>query len=240
MPEDRYVWCRSCNDVYHVTPFSKAPTYSWNGEEALELPTDDWGAFTRAHAGHRLEPLWSVGEPFRPGGADPMSERFVEVTDGSRRFVVRAFRESVAKPLRFELIPGKLRLAPVAVGVQEKEIRREMAGGFRWHPDGKIEGEEIERVIAAFREVVSALSAAEIEAALFDSPRDSLTYGLLPDRAVRLLREKCSSFLSPEQLCELQRFIETENVPDGVATLVLRRRADIVSSDQSCRSGEPA
>jgi hypothetical protein len=41
MVSDRFIWCRNCDAVHHVTPFDKAPRYVYVDGEIDELTGDD-------------------------------------------------------------------------------------------------------------------------------------------------------------------------------------------------------
>ena len=106
MSEQKYIWCRDCNEIHHVTPFDRAPAFIVVEGEIQESPVDDWRTFIRQHSSHMLEPLTPIGEKYFPCGHpfDPMKVRYIEVMKGSVRAVIRGFRKSIDEPLRFELV----------------------------------------------------------------------------------------------------------------------------------------
>jgi hypothetical protein len=108
----RFLYCRDCNAVHHVTPFDTAPSYERVGLAIRETPRDDRGQFMDRHSGHRIGDLISVAESCPQGGqsADPMKVTYIEVTDGRESFVLRSFRSSIADPLSYEVLPTQLML----------------------------------------------------------------------------------------------------------------------------------
>lgn len=121
MSNQHFLHCLDCNAVHHVTPFDTAPEFESDGAEFRELPRDDRGTFLDAHFDHRIGELISVdGNRGGPeAGGDPMTVRFIEVTDGREFFVIRASRRTIADPLRYEVLPRQLRLWDYLGGVGE-------------------------------------------------------------------------------------------------------------------------
>jgi len=68
MVNKKFIRCRNCDTVHHVTAFDKAPTYLFSAGEASEIAANDWGDFMTRHAGHRLDPLEATGQSFVPEG----------------------------------------------------------------------------------------------------------------------------------------------------------------------------
>jgi hypothetical protein len=106
MPEQKYIWCRNCDEIHHVTPFDKAPAFTVVEGEIQESPVDDWHVFMQRHSSHMLEPLTPIGEKYFPCGHpfDPMNVGYIDVMKGKTKSLMRAFRKSVDEPLRFEFV----------------------------------------------------------------------------------------------------------------------------------------
>lgn len=109
---DRFLYCRRCGDVHHVTRFDQAPLYHRDAHGVAEIPADDRRAFLDRHAGHRIEELTAVSEAKVRNDRvnDPMTTRSVEVSNGETLFVVRASRKNIAEPLTYRLVPTQLKL----------------------------------------------------------------------------------------------------------------------------------
>jgi hypothetical protein len=97
MGNDRYIWCRNCGAVYHVTPFDRAPMYALNDGEVVEMRANDWREFMARHSGHRLESMVSTGSDYYPNGSavDPMNVRYLEVSNGTDTLLLRRTRTSI-------------------------------------------------------------------------------------------------------------------------------------------------
>jgi hypothetical protein len=100
MADDKFIWCRNCDAVHHVTSFDKAPLYSYTAGEFEQIPADDWHEFMKEHEGHRLEPLRALGEKyFMNGSSNPMSLAYVEVTKTGKIVFSCARREKASTNL---------------------------------------------------------------------------------------------------------------------------------------------
>ncbi|HWP57279.1 MAG TPA: hypothetical protein VNL14_05290 [Candidatus Acidoferrales bacterium] len=222
MAGEKFVWCRACREVHHVNAYDKFPSY--DGEPRQETARDDWRAFTRRHDGHRLEALDS-GEPasWQGGTADPMRERWIEVTNGTERFVIRAFRKSVADPLCFDIVAGRLTVENTALEVQSDAIRKELKKHFPWtvRPPGD---KKIELFIQLFEKLVSALAPQTLLVAHDDYREPGVGYAPLTDRIAGDLLRACARYFSVEELNDLERFLRAESRSDGVLALRVRRK----------------
>jgi len=238
MVEERYICCRNCNEVHHVTPFDKAPEYIWAEGEARELPRDDWRDFMHRHAGHRLESLRSVGESCLVSGeaADPMKVDYIEVTNGHDLFLIRSHRKNIAEPLSFELVQGRLAPAGVSVEVQEDELRKELKHHFPWRMPEPLSDQKIELFIGLFKEMVASLRPDEIEICSPSYTDTRTEYGSLESAGKEALVERCKHHFSAVEIEEIRRFIETHVEDDGVMSLRLAKLYMIEESRETLHS----
>lgn len=229
MIEEKYIWCRNCNEIHHVTPFDKAPRYQFDQGEQIELSMDDRRAFLRRHSGHRLEGLQGVGERYSPAGraVDPMRVGFVEVTNGKESFVLRSFRNRIEDPLHFELIRGRLKASGTSVSIQENEIRKEMKYHFPWCASEKPDDEGIELFIKLFAETVRGSDSHQIEMGGYEDTASSASHGVLSSAAIERLIQRCRLHFDPERWSGLKRFIEAHRDKDGVMTLRVVRHYEV-------------
>ncbi|MGH7848365.1 MAG: hypothetical protein ACREQW_24765 [Candidatus Binatia bacterium] len=234
MADEKFVWCRNCNEVHHVTAYDKAPLY--DGELPDPVAVDDWRAFMRRHTGHSLEALRSSDQVAWEGGSsDPMQQRYIEVTNGRGRFVVRGFRTSIHEPLRFEAIPGRLSAKRVALEVQGNEIRKELKRHFPWGmiPPGD---EKIDLFIGLFQQLVSGLAPEDIRASYIPYGEADAGYGALNDELVENLLQKCVPYFVPEELSALKRFLAMQRDSEGVMALRFKYEYTIDSSIEASQA----
>ncbi len=232
MDQGKYIWCRNCSEIHHVTPFDRSPMYILEAGEEKVVSMDDWRAFMQRHDGHKLEALQAFGMSYNPGipPLDPMKERYIEVTNGQETFVIRSFRNSIEEPLNFELLQGRLKITRVIVEIQEDEIRKEMKYHFPWEPSARLDDEKIDLFIRFFRELARDLDLSRIEDHGYSPIGCSLLFGSLDNRIVDTLMERCAPYFSPAELKGIKRFCEHHMTNDGVMELMVRHEYGIEKS----------
>lgn len=234
MLSDKFLWCRRCDAVHHVTSCDRAPRYNYNeytDSELDEIPADDWRAFMKEHEGHRLEPLEASGEKYFCQGpmSDPMGVAYIEVTNGRDHLLLRQSRKSIAEPLRFELTRDRLIDQGVTVGIQDSEIKKEMRHHFKWS-GGPFEDQKIDLFIQLLRNVVTDLEPRAIEVAGFCSEDHNVSFGSLQAEVIESLMAECALCFQPQELDDIRRFIDSHREPSDVLALVMRRQLKVEQS----------
>jgi hypothetical protein len=233
MLSGKFLWCRKCDAVHHVTWCDRAPQYSYNeyiDGELDEIPADDWRAFMKEHEGHRLEPLEALGEKYFCQGSmsDPMGVAYIEVTNGRDHLLLRQSRKSIAEPLSFKITCGRLIDQGVTVSIQDSAIKKEMRHHFKWSGD-PFEDQKIDLFIQLLRNVVIDLEPGAIEVVGF-SEDDTVSFGSLQADVIASLLAKCALYFQPQELDEIRRFIDSHGEPSDVLALVMRRQLKVEHS----------
>lgn len=233
MDNGRYIWCRSCGAVHHVTPFDRAPRFHGGPDEFREEPANDWREFMNRHEGHRLEPMVAVGSS---DGlcVDPMGVHHFEISNGSETLLVRRSRRGIEEPFCYTLVEGRLTRSGASLGIQEEAIRREMKLHFSWAPAAPLTDEKIDRFLCLFREVVQSLHPDRAQESLGASADGSVAYCELDETTAAALTAKCERNFQWGDLEALQRFIATHRQADDVLALVKRRVIAIEKSSERC------
>jgi hypothetical protein len=233
MDKGKFILCRNCGAVHHVTDYDRAPSFIAGEVEAS--PADDWRAFMNRHAGHGLEALKALGEQYVPDGspADPMAVAYVEVTNGHRKFLLRRSRRSIGEPVRFERIEAHFGEPMVVVEVQEREIRKELRLRTSWPPGHSLSDEKIDRFIALFRDAASQVDARRLPAIEPSYTDTNASYAALEERTKASLLEQCARYFAPAEVEALRRFADDHGAGSDVMTLLLRRRVPIEEVAQS-------
>lgn len=227
MVSDKFIWCRTCDAVHHVTSYDRAPQYVYIDGEVDEISGDDWRAFMKQHEGHRLEPLKASGEKYCQGlMSDPMAVAYIEVTNGRDHLLLRQSRKNIAEPLNFEVTRGRLVDQGLTVCIQDSEIRKEMRCHFKWHADA-FKDQKIDLFVRLFRDVVTGIEPDAIEVAGFCSEDDNVTFGLLSADVIESLIAKCALYFQPGELDDLRRFINSHREPCDVLAVVMRRELKV-------------
>jgi hypothetical protein len=225
MGNGKFIWCRNCGDIHRVTPYDRAPAYTYCGGEAAEIPANDWRDFMACHAGHKLEPLVGSKNDYWPNGSavDPMAVAYIEASNGKETLLLRRSRSTIEEPVRYEIVNGRLVENALRLEVQEKEIRKEMKLHHSWAPAASLADEKIDLFVALFREVVSALDPRDVRTSEHSDRDDNVSYGPLDGAVAATLLTRCGSHFSPAEMESLRRFIESHRDGSDVMTLVKRR-----------------
>jgi hypothetical protein len=232
MDDGRYIWCRNCGVIHHVSPFDRSLVYHVSAGEVQEKAVDDWRDFMDRHAGHRLEPLQSTGTTVFPHGSayDPMNVGYVQVTNGKQTVLLRRSRSSIEQPLAYEIVDGSLLRTEMRIEIQSDAIRKEMQRHFSWAPSMPLTDEQINWFIAMFSEVIQSLDPETLSADECSDSDDQTSYCELPLPVIDELMEKCGGYYSPSQLAALRRFVEGHRDASDVMALIKR---SIISFAQS-------
>lgn len=238
MGEDRYIWCRNCDAIHHVTAFDRLPVYLSSDGNAEENPADDWREFMAAHAGHRLEPLTATGSDYSPDGSafDPMRVRYLEVTNGGETLLLRRSRSSIDEAVRFSVVDGRLVDNGTTLGIQEDAIRKEMKLHFSWAPAPPLGDAKINRFIGLFREAIRDVDPAQVRVVEY-SDSGAVAYCPLDAAMAARLVAKCRDHFEPAEWESLRRFIDTHRESDDVMALVKRR---VVTVEQPSKQSPSA
>jgi hypothetical protein len=229
MDNDRYIWCRKCDVIHRVTSFDQAPLYGFAHGEVQETAANDWRDFMARHAGHKLEPMMATGNDYYPDGSaiDPMSVRYVEVTNGSGTLLLRRSRSSIEDPFIYNVVNGRLIRSGVSLDVQADAIRKEMKLHFSWAPSAPLEDDKIDHFVRLFGEVVSAMDPNRARESEYSYTDDNMTYCELDAATIDTLMAKCGRYFHPIELASIRRFVETHRQGDDVMALVKRRRVTV-------------
>ncbi|MFQ5682845.1 MAG: hypothetical protein ACE5HC_06175 [Candidatus Binatia bacterium] len=229
MVEEKFIWCRNCNEIHHVSPYDKVPTYVVAEGYVKETPTDDWRKFMHRHDGHKLERLEGASEKITPSGqaVDPMSVGYIEVTNGQESFLLRSSRRRIEEPVSFQLMRGRIGLTHTTLEIQENEIKKEMKNHFSWAPLPLLSSQKIDLFVKLFKEVAKGLDSKEIRIGETSFSDDSVAYGVLDSTITERLMEMCANQFPPAELDAIRRFIETHRESDDVMALVIRHHYKI-------------
>lgn len=224
MDNGRFIRCRNCGAIHHVSPFDHSPVYYFVAGAVQEKQVDDWRAFMDRHAGHRLEPLQSTGNAVFPRGSacDPMNVAYVQVTDGTQTVLLRRSRSSINKPFAYEIVDGSLLQTDMRLEIQADAIRKELQLHHSWAPAMPLSDEQINFFIAAFGRVVQRIDPETLCANEYSDSDDQTSYCELPQAVIDELMEKSRDYYSPIQLAALRQFAEGHRDGGDVMALVKR------------------
>jgi hypothetical protein len=224
MDSGRFIWCRNCGAIHHVSAFDRSPAYQVAAGEVQERQVDDWRVFMDHHAGHRLEPLQSTGDTVLPRGSacDPMNIAYLHVTNGKQTVLLRRSRSSIEKPFAYEIVDGNLLQTEMRLEIQADAIRKEMQLHHSWAPAIALSDEQINFFIAAFARVVQRVDPEILCANEYPDSDDQTSYCELPQPIIDELMDKCGGYYSPIQLAALRQFAEGHRAGGDVMAIIKR------------------
>lgn len=232
MVERELLHCRDCDAYHRQTSCDRAPSYSTN-ENSLEIThNDDERSFCNSHVGHHLESLFMTGEKFSARGSlvDPMQTVYIEVSNGSDRWVLRRFRTSIDEAMQYERVDGMICQLTPSVEIQAAEIRKEMRLHHDWAPAECLSEQKISRFLSEYRQIVGRLSASEIRLREY-SADDDLAYGRVDANVFAELLEACRGWMTTGELAALKRFVAAHDSGCDVMTLMVRHRTALMPTE---------
>lgn len=229
MDNGKYIRCRNCEAIHHVTAFDRSPIYQYSAGQVHEIPANDWRDFMALHAGHKLEPLTVTGNHYFAAGSavDPMNAAYLEVTNGIETVLLHRTRRSIEEPVHYAVVNGRLIESGVRLEVQDDEIRKEMKLHFSWAPGKPLEDVKLDLFIALLREVVGALDPKSVRTSEYSYEDDTISYCQPDSSVIDDLMAKCSQHFLPSELEVLRRFVDTHRDGRDVMALIKRRSVRI-------------
>jgi hypothetical protein len=189
-------------------------------------------AFLDAHAGHQITHLRRDDECALQSALplwDPMACVRMEVTDGSRYYVLTASRRSVDEPRSYRIAPGRLEIRHACVEVDDRDIRRSLDRAF--YP--QVLGEtKVERFVRALHELLSHIEPSSLESAFDDASDPAVSVAPLPDSICSQLGQRCVEIFDAFELRRVLAFLDENRTEAGA--LALRIRRDSVVSPEFC------
>ena len=222
MDNGRYIWCRNCGAIHHVSAFDRSPVYAVAAGEVHEKEADDWRDFMNSHAGHRLEALQASGKSFFPQGLvfDSMNVAYVQVSNGEQTLLLRRSRSSIEEPFAYQIVEQNLLQSKVRLEIQAQAIRKEMQLHFSWAPAEPLTDEQISFFIAQFREVIQRIDAEALCATEYSDMDDQTSYSELPVQVIEELMDRCRGHFPSVQLTALREFVERHRDSSDVMALI--------------------
>ena len=232
---EKLIRCRQCNQVMPVDrffsnfpPSASLPGVVWSDED-----TDLLREFAFAHGNHPQEELRIDPETIfsEKPGIEPVKISYCEASNGSQKFLIKRTKPGLEYPARYEILPGQMEISPVAIQIQEADIRRQISAD---QTPPFLSPERISEFLATLSEEVSAIpphrfletAAATAEG---DSPR-FIYAALSQDRWEKILG-KCARNFQPAEMGRIRDFIRNHGAAGEVLSVVICRRISFFPAD---------
>jgi len=124
--KNNLVVCFNCKEVQRITEYDTCPEYVVNGEtlEYEIIDKNDREGFFERHLNHKTGCITELeGEIISRGYfSDPSCESYLKATDGTRTYIVRAWRENAADKMKYELVEENILVRLEHIGFDSKEF----------------------------------------------------------------------------------------------------------------------
>ena len=221
----------ACNRVipnYEGSDFVRAE--SLPGVEWSNADLNNAKDFLRAHLGHALEEI-TVEENScisdRPS-YEPIRVTYFFAGNAKGRFLIRRTKSALDEPASYEIIPGRVKLSNLSLGIQEDGLRKQIAAEKGFSPLLK---RRMERFIRVFRDEIARISPEKFEEEveeIDDAEGSTLAFAALKNSRWEKILNRCRLYFDESELRVIRRFIdENRNLPD-VLSIQIQRSISII------------
>ena len=185
----------------------------------------------QAHSGHPLEEhiieegSWVSERP----AYEPLGVTYYLASNGERRFLIRRTKAALDQPASYEIIPGKLKISNVSLGIQEVDLRRQIVAEEEF---SLLLKRKMEKFIEAFREEMSGISPEDLEEeaeAVEDGETSLYAYGSLRRYRWERILNRCDRYFKDSELKAIWKFIDENCNPPDVLSIRIERRISVIS-----------
>ncbi len=216
----KLIRCIQCNEVINMTEWDFYPQYIWNEGEIKEIKMDDRKAFLQRHKGHKMEELTPV-TPFISDKTytEPVKTCYLEATNGSEKFLIKKWRNTIDDPFSYEIIRGRIEIKDIKVKVQSNDIKKQI----QMEKNLCISEEKVDNFIKGVQKEVEKLNPEKLEiSAEGNTPLDS--YCRLNNDCIEQILTRCQDKFNQQELNLLRDFVLQNNQYNDVMTLMVRKK----------------
>jgi hypothetical protein len=238
---NQLIRCINCDAVFLKTPFDQEPEYegtpSLSPYSVRAVERDDFKDFVTGHDGHRFEELTVISDSLLSDKdyIEPVKVSYFRATNGKEHFVIRKFREKIGDPLRYEMISGDYSLECISLGVQARDISKQMEREFRERPLSK---EQIDSFIKLYEHLVKTVDVKNLEKATEESPNPLVVYYKMDDVTLMYLLRNCHRIVKRQEFSDMEEFINRHK-DDGVLLLKATYKIRIVERSKGEKKAPP-
>ena len=233
------IHCIDCNKVIHMTEWDLCTHYDWQQAEIKEQEGNDRKAFEQRHKNHRTEELTPVtpaisDKPY----AEPLKVSYFEASNGTQRFVIKRWRNTIDDPCEYEVIDGRLEITQGKVRVQTEAIKKQL----RTEHDGAIPENKLNYFIKAIQDEVKDLDPDTLEVSA-EGETPLISFCQLDSQSVKRIFTRCWDTFNWHELKLLRDFVIEHNEYDDVMTIVAQKEFTIkreVLKDTISQTARPA
>lgn len=228
----RLMRCIDCNEIVNLTEHDLSSEYSYNDKENrfIEHLIDDREPFKTRNKDHKIEEL-RVNKALHVSDRpyfEPLKVSYFEATNGSEVFVIKAGRERIEFPLRYELIKAYIEIMGSKLEVQGDNIRRQL----RLEIDPPLSEDKIDRFIEVIQRYLSKLDPEPLLDDSLESDNPLLSYCKLKGSHIKSIIELSNDIFTKEELKKIRDFILNNSDHYGVISPLLKGQYKIKHSQR--------
>jgi hypothetical protein len=232
---NRLIRCIQCNQVFPISSFFDDPKeislllgIEWSDEDLAYRKE-----FDRSHRNHLHEELWVEPEPFfsEKPSYEPARVTYFEATNGQQRFLIKRSKAGLPHPAYYEIISGQMQVSSIDIDIQDADLRAQISADpvLSILPKGKVE-----KFIAVFRGEVEGILSHHFSEAVenfLEGDVPLFTYASLKNNHWKKILAKCAQAFNPSELTRIGEFIQENQEPGEVLSLLIRRKMSILPEE---------
>lgn len=234
---ERLIRCIQCNQLFPL------PRFFEPFEGTAPLPGVEWAdegfvrskEFERLHGNYPREEIQVDPESFfsEKPSSEPNKVSYFEAGNGRQRFLVKRTKSGLDRSAYYEIIPGQMDIANIAVEIQDEDLRKQIAAEM---DSLTFTEERVQEFIALFKEEMSRIfphNLAEEVEMIQEGESSLLAYAALKEGRWKRILERCAREFIPSEFAQLREFVHKNRQPGEVLSLKVHRRMSILPNAES-------
>ena len=227
---NQFIRCIDCGEGFMKTPFDQWPEYEYDrahsSKSVRSMEKNDFQEFSAAHCGHQLEYLEIVENSFvsEEDYTEPVKTSYFKAVNREKeKFVIKQFREKIAERLKYQVTPGDYFLECLSIGIQSKEINKQLEVEFRLRPFTQ---DQISAFLNLYRRIVHKMDIKSLERIPEESAHPLEIFYKMDDISLFYLLRNCRNIFKGQEYPDIEGFIYRHK-DDGVLLLKARYKIQI-------------
>jgi hypothetical protein len=223
--------CIDCNEVINMTEEDFTPYYTWYEGELQEYEANDREAFDRTHKGHQTEHLTPLTTPLSDKPyREPVKTSYFEATNGIKNFLIKRWRRSIAEPVTYEIMDGRLEVTHGPLRAQTEDIKKQLKAEY----GSSMTDEKVECLLTAIYKEIEKLNPVDLVLSV-EGETPLIAYHLLSNNCVERILIRCQDKFNHDELQLLREFITEHNTYDDVMTVIVHADFTVIYPAQTAR-----
>jgi hypothetical protein len=227
---NKLIHCIDCGLLYAETPFDQTPEYLYSELENEYFAKE--ANYESRHESHRKEELIILDPALYSEGAyfDPCRVTYLTATNRKKTLLIKKWRESIAEPLRYDLVQGRLQVKK-SFKIQRDDLRKQLLYEIN-DPSFKGKASEFIRI---FQEEALSLDPEQEPDEILESNDAQISYQPLKEEQINGVLNRCRAIFTQEECEKIEHFIRSNCEYAGVMSLVVKKTARLITKSSRSR-----